>query len=434
MTLITKIFGDPNEKYIKKLQPTVEQINQLEAKFSQFSDQQLKEQTAKFKGELKNGKTLDDILPEAFACVREAAKRTLGLRHYDVQLLAGMVLHRGQISEQRTGEGKTLSATLALYLNSLEGKGCHLVTVNDYLSRRDCGWMGPIYNLLGVSSGVIVHEAAFLYDPEYTDPNSTDEKLVHLRPTPRQAVYGADITYGTNNEFGFDYLRDNMVSELEQMSQRDLNYAIVDEVDSILIDEARTPLIISAPDMESTDKYQKFSRLVTQLKENEDYNIDEKMRAATLTEAGIGKMEKLLGVENIYTEGGVTEVHHIEQALRAYALFKLDRDYVVKDGEVIIVDEFTGRMMYGRRYSEGLHHAIEAKEGVEVQRESRTLATVTFQNYFRLYAKLAGMTGTAATEAEEFSKIYNLDVTVIPTNKPMLRKDLPDRIYKNEQA
>ncbi|MFA6410352.1 MAG: preprotein translocase subunit SecA [Candidatus Buchananbacteria bacterium] len=434
MTLITKIFGDPNEKYIKKLQPTVEQINQLEAKFSQFSDQQLKEQTAKFKGELKNGKTLDDILPEAFACVREAAKRTLGLRHYDVQLLAGMVLHRGQISEQRTGEGKTLSATLALYLNSLEGKGCHLVTVNDYLSRRDCGWMGPIYNLLGVSSGVIVHEAAFLYDPEYTDPNSTDEKLVHLRPTPRQAVYGADITYGTNNEFGFDYLRDNMVSELEQMSQRDLNYAIVDEVDSILIDEARTPLIISAPDMESTDKYQKFSRLVTQLKENEDYNIDEKMRAATLTEAGIGKMEKLLGVENIYTEGGVTEVHHIEQALRAYALFKLDRDYVVKDGEVIIVDEFTGRMMYGRRYSEGLHQAIEAKEGVEVQRESRTLATVTFQNYFRLYAKLAGMTGTAATEAEEFSKIYNLDVTVIPTNKPMLRKDLPDRIYKNEQA
>ncbi|MFA5021475.1 MAG: preprotein translocase subunit SecA [Patescibacteria group bacterium] len=434
MAILSKIFGDPNAKFIKTLQPLVDQINQLEEKIKALSDQQLKEQTQKFKNELKNGKTLDDILPEAFASVREAARRTLGLRHYDVQLLAGMVLHRGQISEQKTGEGKTLSATLALYLNSLTGKGCHLVTVNDYLSRRDCGWMSPIYNLLGVSSGVIIHEAAFLYDPEYTDQNSTDENLIHLRPSPRREVYQADITYGTNNEFGFDYLRDNMVAESEQMSQRELNYAIVDEVDSILIDEARTPLIISAPDMESTDKYQKFARLVTQLKENEDYNIDEKMRAATLTEEGISKMEKLLGVENIYTEGGITEVHHVEQALRAYALFKLDRDYVVKDGEIIIVDEFTGRMMYGRRYSEGLHQAIEAKEGVEVQRESRTLATVTFQNYFRLYDKLAGMTGTAATEAEEFSKIYNLDVTVIPTNKQMIRLDLADRIYKNEEA
>jgi preprotein translocase subunit SecA len=434
MSFLNKILGDSNVRFLKTLEPRVNQINQLEPKFAKFSDQELKEQTQVFKKEIASGKKLDDVLPEAFACVREAAKRALNQRHYDVQLLAGIVLHQGQIAEQKTGEGKTLSATTALYLNALSGEGCHLVTVNDYLSRRDCGWMGPVYYLLGLSCGVIIHEAAFVYDPTYTEENTTDERLIHLKPVTRKEAYLADITYGTNNEFGFDYLRDNMVSDLSQMVQRDLNYAIVDEVDSILIDEARTPLIISAPDMDSTDKYYKFSQLVIQLKENEDYNIDEKMRAATLSEVGIAKMEKLLGVENIYTEGGISDVHHIEQALRAYALFKLDHDYVVKDGEVIIVDEFTGRLMYGRRYSEGLHQAIEAKEGVEVQRESRTLATVTFQNYFRLYKKLAGMTGTAATEAEEFSKIYNLDVTVIPTNQQLIRADLQDRIYKNEEA
>ncbi len=433
MSILTKIFGDANEQFLKKLQPLVDQINQLEGKFEKFSDNQLKDQVQKFKEQLKQGKTLDNILPEAFACVREAAKRTIKQRHFDAQLLAGMVLHQGQIAEQKTGEGKTLSATLSLYLNALAGKGCHLVTVNDYLSRRDCGWMSPIYHRLGLSCGVIIHEAAFLYDPAYKDENTTDERLVHLRPVSRQEAYLADITYGTNNEFGFDYLRDNMVQDVGQMVQRELNYAIVDEVDSILIDEARTPLIISMPDADSTDKYYQFAKLVTQLKEGENYNIDEKMKAATLTEDGITKMEKWLGVDNIYTERGISEVHHIEQALRAHALFKRDRDYVVKDGEVIIVDEFTGRLMYGRRYSEGLHQAIEAQEGVEVQRESRTLATITFQNYFRLYKKLAGMTGTAATEAEEFHKIYQLEVTVVPTNEPMIRQDLPDRIYKDEE-
>jgi len=434
MSFLNKIFGDPNEKFLAKLKPVVDQINDLEKKFEAFSDEDLKKQTAKFKEQLKKDKTLNDILPEAFACVREASKRTLKMRHYDVQLLAGIVLHQGQIAEQKTGEGKTLAATLPLYLNALEGKGCHLVTVNDYLSSRDCGWMGPVYNALGLKVGVIVHDAAFVYDPEYLDENHTDERLAQLKPVTRKEAYDADITYGTNNEFGFDYLRDNMVQEFSQMVQRDLNYAIVDEVDSILIDEARTPLIISAPDTESTNKYYQFSKLVTQLKENEDYNIDEKMKAATLSEAGISRMEKMLGVENIYTDRGVSEVHHIEQALRAHALFKRDRDYVVKDGEVVIVDEFTGRMMFGRRYSEGLHQAIEAKEGVEVQRESKTLATITFQNYFRLFNKLSGMTGTAATEAEEFGKIYDLEVTIIPTNKPLARKDLSDRIYKNEEG
>lgn len=434
MSFLNKIIGDPNEKFLKTLQPLVDEINNLEKKFEAFSDNDIKSQTEKFKLDLEKGRTLDDILPEAFACVREASKRTLNMRHYDVQLLAGIALHKGQIAEQKTGEGKTLAATLPLYLNALEGKGCHLVTVNDYLSSRDCGWMGPIFYALSLSVGVIIHDAAYLYDPEYSNEKHTDERLIHLKQVSRQEAYKADITYGTNNEFGFDYLRDNMVQDLTQMAQRELNYAIVDEVDSILIDEARTPLIISAPDAESTNKYYQFAKLVTQLKEGEDYNIDEKMRAATLTEAGITRMEKLLGVENIYTDRGVSEVHHIEQSLRAHALFKRDRDYVVKDGEVVIVDEFTGRMMFGRRYSEGLHQAIEAKEGVEVQRESRTLATITFQNYFRLYNKLAGMTGTAATEAEEFSKIYNLEVTVIPTNKQMVRKDLPDRIFKNEEG
>ena len=452
MDILKKIFGDPNAKFIKKLGPLVDQINQFEKQFEAFSDGQFKEQTLKFKEELKKGKPLEQILPQAFACVRAAAKRSIGQRHYDVQLLAGVILHQGQIAEQKTGEGKTLSATAALYLNALAGKGCHLVTVNDYLSRRDCGWMGPIYHLLGLSCGVIIHEAAFLYDPNYTDENITDERLIHLRPVSRKEAYLADITYGTNNEFGFDYLRDNMVSDLNQMVQRDLHYAIVDEVDSILIDEARTPLIISAPDMESTDKYYQFAKLVTQLKENEDYNIDEKLKAVTLTEAGIAKMEKALSVDNIYEAGGIATVHHLESALKAETLFKRDKDYVVvsangvtpagglgsasggKDGEIIIVDEFTGRLMHGRRYSEGLHQAIEAKEGVKVQRESVTMATITLQNYFRMYKKLSGMTGTAATESEEFSKIYNLDVTVIPTHKPLIRKDQNDLIYKNEAA
>ena len=472
MSFFNKIFGDANEKFLAELQPLVNQINDLEQKVEAFSDEELKNKTEEFKKiilEEKNiwqekeqdllnqirrvgtdqeklrqnlvkeyleiaNKKFEKVLPEAFACVREAAKRTLKMRHYDVQLLAGIALHQGQIAEQKTGEGKTLAATLPLYLNALEGKGAHLITVNDYLSSRDCGWMGPIYHQLGLKVGVIVHEAAFLYDPAFTNEKHTDERLSRLRPVSRREAYEADITYGTNNEFGFDYLRDNMVGELEQMAQRSLHYSIVDEVDSILIDEARTPLIISAPDIESTDKYYQFAKLVTELKENEDYNVDEKMRAATLSEAGVSKMEKLLGVDNIYTDRGISEVHHIEQALKAHALFKRDRDYVVNDGEVIIVDEFTGRMMFGRRYSEGLHQAIEAKEGVTVQRESRTLATITFQNYFRLYNKLAGMTGTAATEAEEFSKIYNLDVAVIPTNQQMVRQDLPDRIYKNEEA
>ncbi len=472
MSLLSKIFGDANEKYLQRFSPVVEKISSLEKEFEGFSDNDLKNKTQEFKKvvlkeaviwrererDLLNqirrigtdqdklrqslvkeylevaNKKFEKIIPDAFACVREASKRVLSQRHYDVQLLAGIILHKGQIAEQKTGEGKTLSATTSLYLNALLGEGAHLVTVNDYLSRRDCGWMAPVYNLLGLSCGVIIHDAAFVYDPNYVDEKSADERLAHLKPVSRKEAYLADITYGTNNEFGFDYLRDNMVSDLSEMVQRDLNYAIVDEVDSILIDEARTPLIISAPDMDSTDKYYKFAKLVTQLKENEDYNVDEKMRAATLTEEGIAKMEKWLGVENIYIEGGISDVHHIEQALKAHALFRRDRDYVVKDGEVIIVDEFTGRMMYGRRYSEGLHQAIEAKEGVNVQRESRTLATITFQNYFRLYKKLAGMTGTAATEAEEFSKIYNLDVAIIPTNRELARKDLSDRIYKNEEG
>ncbi|MBU4346925.1 preprotein translocase subunit SecA [Patescibacteria group bacterium] len=455
MSIITKIFGDPNEKIIKSLQPIVDEINGLEAKFEKMSDEELRSMTVKFKNELNGGLERDDevlnsktdeLLPEAFAVVREAAKRVLGQRHYDVQLIGGIILHRGQIAEMRTGEGKTLVATLPLCLNALAGKGAHLVTVNDYLSRVGAGWMAPVYHLLGLATGVIIHDAAYIYDLGFSDDSQYDERLKHFRPAERKEAYGCDILYGTNNEFGFDYLRDNMAPSLERMVQRGLYYAIVDEVDSILIDEARTPLIISAPAEESTDKYFKFSELVQKLKENEDYNVDEKMRAATLTEAGIGKMEKWLGVDNIYVAGGMRDVHHIEQALKARVLFKLDKDYIVKparqaspgdaggDGEVIIVDEFTGRLMYGRRYSEGLHQAIEAKEGVKIQRESQTLATVTFQNYFRLYKKLAGMTGTAATEAEEFAKIYNLETVIIPTNKPMVRRDLNDLIYRSEEG
>jgi len=440
MSILTKIFGDPNEKIVKTLEPIVKEINDLESRFEKMSDEELKGMTPSFAKatEGKAGddlkKELDRILPEAFAVVREAGKRVLGQRHYDVQLVGGIVLHRGQIAEMRTGEGKTLVATLPLYLNALAGQGVHLVTVNDYLSRVGAGWMAPVYHFLGLSIGVIVHDAAFAYDPEFTDDSQYDDRLKHFRKIERKEAYQCDITYGTNNEFGFDYLRDNMAPSLERMAQRDLYYSIVDEVDSILIDEARTPLIISAPAEESTDKYYKFSQLVERLKENEDYNIDEKMRAATLTEAAIAKMEKWLGVENIYVAGGIRDVHHIEQALKARVLFKKDRDYVVKEGQIIIVDEFTGRLMFGRRYSEGLHQAIEAKEGVEIQRESQTLATITFQNYFRMYKKLSGMTGTAVTEAEEFAKIYKLETVVIPTNQPMIRKDMNDLIYRTEEG
>lgn len=454
MSVFSKIFKDPNEKVLKTIRPIVEEINGLEEKFKKMSDEELKGMTMKFKEKLGVGMdgakdtesfsykrpqddhkvVLDKILPEAFAVVREAARRALGQRHFDVQLIGGIVLHRGQIAEMRTGEGKTLVATLPLYLNALTGQGAHLVTVNDYLSQVGAGWMAPVYHLLGLAVGVIIHETAFIFDPEFTDDSQYDERLKHFRPISRQEAYRCDILYGTNNEFGFDYLRDNMAPSLDKAVQRELHYAIVDEVDSILIDEARTPLIISAPAEESTEKYYKFTQLVKRLKENEDYNIDEKMRAATLTEAGIAKMEKWLGVDNIYTSGGIREVHYIEQALKAHTLFKRDRDYVVKEGEVIIVDEFTGRLMHGRRYSEGLHQAIEAKEGVKIQRESQTLATITFQNYFRMYQKLAGMTGTAITEAEEFSKIYSLETVVIPTNEPMIRKDLNDLIYRTEEG
>ncbi len=429
MSFLTKLFGDPNARVVQKLQPTIDIIAGLESKLRELSDEQLASQTADFRRRLDSGQPLDHVLPEAFACVREAARRNLGQRHFDVQLIGGLVLHRGQIAEMRTGEGKTLTATAPVYLNALEGKGVHVVTVNDYLARRDCVWMGRVYAALGMSVGCINHEVAYLYDPAATND---DASLTSLRPVPRREAYHADITYGTNNEFGFDYLKDNMVWREEQMVQRPLAYAIVDEVDSILIDEARTPLIISAPAEEAAQKYYDVARFVDTLAENTDYNVDEKMKAATFTEAGMARAEQWLGVKNLYEEGGYQMVHHLDQALKARALFRLDRDYVVRDGEVVIVDEFTGRLMFGRRYSEGLHQAIEAKENVKIQRESLTLATVTFQNYFRLYKKLAGMTGTALTEAEEFFKIYNLDVVSIPTHRPMVRQDHSDRVYKNE--
>ena len=456
MSILTKIFGDANEKYIKELQPIVEKINNRELEFEKFSNEKLKEKTEELKERLRQGETLDDILPEVFALTRESGKRALNQRHFDCQLIGGSVLHEGKIAEMKTGEGKTLTATLALYLNALEGKGCHLVTVNDYLAKRDAVWMGQIYNLLGLSVGCILHEAAYIYDPEYQTekskiqnstlqiPNERDKerdtmggfKVIenYLRPVTRKEAYLADITYGTNNEFGFDYLRDNMVYDLEQKVQRGFNYAIVDEVDSILIDEARTPLIISSPDVESSKWYQEFARIMPRLDSKDDYEIDEKMRAATLTEQGVNKIEKILGMENIYEEKGIKYLHHLEQALKAQVLFKRDRDYVVKAGEIIIIDEFTGRLMPGRRWSGGLHQAIEAKEGLSIQPESLTLATITFQNYFRMYKKLAGMTGTAATSAEEFHKVYNLEVIVMPTNKPMIRQDFPDLVLKSEEG
>ncbi|NWF52694.1 MAG: preprotein translocase subunit SecA [Nitrospirae bacterium] len=430
-TLLKKFFGTKNERELKRLWPLIENINSLESKRVNLTDIQLSEQTEIFKKRLEAGDTLDDILPEAFAVVREVSKRKLKMRHFDVQLLGGIVLHEGKIAEMKTGEGKTLVATLPVYLNALVGRGVHVVTVNDYLAKRDTQWMGPIYNFLGLSTGVIQHDSSFIYDPLYV---SSDKRLDFLRPCSRKEAYQADITYGTNNEFGFDYLRDNMKYEISDYCQRELNYAIVDEVDSILIDEARTPLIISGPSEESTDKYYKVDRIIPKLQKEIDYTIDEKAKTVILTEEGNIKVERLLGVGNLYDPANIDLVHHVLQALKAHTLFKRDVDYVIKDGEVIIVDEFTGRLMPGRRWSDGLHQAVEAKEGVKIESENQTLATITFQNYFRMYKKLAGMTGTADTEAEEFAKIYNLEVIVIPTNEPMIRVDYPDVVYKTEKS
>jgi preprotein translocase subunit SecA len=428
---------DSNEKELKHLQPLIAAINALEPEFEALSNDQLRHKTDEFKARLDKGESLDRLLPEAFAAVREAAKRTLGQRHFDVQLMGGIVLHQGKIAEMKTGEGKTLVATLPVYLNALTGKGAHVVTVNDYLAKRDCNWMGPVYHLLGLSVASIQHEASFLFDPEH---DSEDPAWRHLKPVARREAYEADVTYGTNNEFGFDYLRDNMVVDLSRCAQRPLHYAIVDEVDYILIDEARTPLIISGPAMEAAQKYHTFAKLMPRLRRDEDYEVEERTRAVTLTDEGISKIENMLKKEgllkapSLYDPSNHMLTHYLESALKAHVLFRRDRDYVVKDGQVIIVDEFTGRMMPGRRYSEGLHQAIEAKEGVQVQRENITMATITFQNYFRLYEKLAGMTGTAVTEAEEFHKIYKLEVLIIPTNMPMVRTDCPDQIYQNEEA
>ncbi len=410
--ILKKIMGTKNERELKLLRPVVERINSLEASISSLTDEQLKNKTLEFKERVSRGESLDEILPEAFAVVREASKRVLNMRHFDCQLIGGIVLHQGKIAEMKTGEGKTLVATLPAYLNAITGKGVHVVTVNDYLAKRDSEWMGTIYRFLGLSVGCIVHD---LDDEE------------------RKAAYNADITYGTNNEFGFDYLRDNMKFSINDYVQREFNYAIVDEVDSILIDEARTPLIISGPSEESTDLYYQVDKIIPYLKNDKDFTIDEKAKTVTLTEEGITKVENLLNVGNLYDPKNMEILHHVNQALRAHHMFKRDVDYVVKDGEVIIVDEFTGRLMPGRRWSDGLHQAVEAKEKVKIEKENQTLATITFQNFFRMYRKLAGMTGTAETEAAEFKKIYNLDVVVIPTNKPMIRIDEPDVIYKTEK-
>ena len=428
---LVKLIGGSNEKALKNLRPDVEEVNSLEPEIERLSEEELRSKTDELRGRLADGEELDDLLPEAFAAVREAAKRTLGQRHFDVQLMGGVVLHQGKIAEMKTGEGKTLVSTLPAYLNALTGRGVHIVTVNDYLARRDAQWMGGIYHLLGVSVGALQHQTAYLYDPTV---ESKERGLEKLRPVSRREAYQADITYGTNNEFGFDYLRDNMVIDLSQRVQRQLAYAIVDEVDNILIDEARTPLIISGPAEQSPKEYYRFARLVPNLLLGEDYAIDEKHRTASLTVEGINKLERMLNVDNLYDPSNFNLVHFVENALKSHTIFQRDRQYVVKDGEVVIVDEFTGRMMHGRRYSDGLHQAIEAKEGLQVQRETITYATITLQNYFRLYEKLAGMTGTAATEAEEFWKIYKLDVVEIPTNMPMIRQDLGDLIYKNQKG
>ena len=432
---LSKIFGDPQKKILKRLRKQVDVINDLNDKYEKMSDKELRAQTDELKKRLsKKNVTLDTILPDAFAVAREAAKRVIGERPYDVQLIGGMVLHEGNVAEMKTGEGKTLVATLPTYLNALEGKGVHVVTVNDYLAQRDAGWMGQVYDFLGLTTGVIINEASFVYDKDYNNEHHDDPRMRKLRPVSRKEAYAADITYGTNNEFGFDYLRDNMVNDVDLLRQRELNFAIVDEVDSILIDEARTPLIISAPAAENPDNYYTFAKIAAKLVP-EDYVLDEKRRSVALTDEGVEKVQKLLGIKNLYTPDHVRSVYHMDQALRAQTLFKRDKDYVVtNDGEVIIVDEHTGRLMQGRRYNEGLHQAIEAKEGVPVLEESMTLATISFQNYFRLYNKLSGMTGTAFTEAEEFQQIYSLDVIQIPPNKPVIREDKEDLIFKTEKA
>jgi preprotein translocase subunit SecA len=429
---ITKFF-DSNEKEINKLKPIVLEINSFEEKFKKLKEKDFPQKTKEFKERIANGESLDLLLPEAFALVREASKRSIGQRHYDVQLMAAITLASGKIAEQKTGEGKTLSSIPALYLHSLTGKGVHLVTVNDYLARRDAGWMGPIFNLLGVSVSSMINEQSFIFDPEFVNKDSQDPRLCHLKPITRKEAYMADVTYGINSEFGFDYLRDNMAQEIKDTVQRGYYYAVVDEVDSVLIDEARTPHIISAPDESPTQKYYEYATLVDKLNSDIDYKVDEKLRTAHLTDHGIGKIEKLYGVNNIY-EKDFNTVYHLEAALKARTLFRKEKDYIVKDNQVILVDEFTGRLMMGRRLSEGLHQAIEAKENVPIQRESKTMATVSLQNYFRMYEKLAGMTGTAVTEAREFHKIYNLDVVVIPTNKLMVRKDHQDLVYKSGRA
>ncbi len=409
--VLKKIFGSQNERVLKRIAPIVDEINGFESEIRKLSDDQLRGKTAEFRQRLENGEELDDLLPEAFAVVREASTRILGMRPFDVQMIGGIVLHQGRISEMKTGEGKTLVATMPIYLNALSGKGVHLVTVNDYLAKRDSGWMGQIYKFLGLTVDCIVHG---------------------LDDRERKQAYGADVTYGTNNEFGFDYLRDNMKFRLEELVQRDLHYAIVDEVDSILIDEARTPLIISGPAEKSTELYFKVNRIIPQLQEEAHFTLEEKTRTVALNEDGVARVERLLGIENLYDARNMTINHHVQQALRAHAVFKRDVDYIVKEGQVIIVDEFTGRLMPGRRYSEGLHQALEAKEGVKVENENQTLASITFQNYFRMYEKLAGMTGTADTEAAEFAKIYKLEVVVIPTHQNMIRADFPDCIYRTE--
>lgn len=431
--ILKRIFGDPQAKALRRIKTKVKEINDLAPKYQKMSDQDLVAQTDKLKKDLAK-KTLDKILPEAFAVVREASDRVLKMRHFDVQLIGGIVLHEGNVAEMKTGEGKTLVATLPVYLNALEGKGVHVVTVNDYLAKRDAGWMGQVYDFLGVSVAVIVADESYIYDKDYSNDNFTDPRMKALKPCTRKEAYMADITYGTNNEFGFDYLRDNMVNDAELLRQRELNFAIVDEVDSILIDEARTPLIISSPAGDNPDSYKQFASVVSKLNKD-DYEIDEKRRSVSLTDDGIEKIQNILGVENLYSPEHVRLVYHLNQALRAETLFKRDKDYVVTtNGEVVIVDEHTGRLMDGRRYNEGLHQAIEAKENVPILEESMTLATISFQNYFRLYKKLSGMTGTAMTEAEEFQQIYSLDVIEIPSNKPLAREDKPDLIFKTERA
>lgn len=441
MTFLQKIFGDPNAKTLSKIQPIVDTINSLEETYKAKSDEDIRAEITQIKTDIQEkGTSLDEVLPQVFALVREASRRTLGQRHFDVQLIGGIVLHQGKIAEMRTGEGKTLVATLPTVLNALTGRGVHVVTVNDYLAKRDAVWMGQIYNFLGLSLGIVTAEGSYLYkevpaeDKDRDDKGSYEVEAEFLTSVSRKEAYEADITYGTNNEFGFDYLRDNMATSKANMVQREYYFTIVDEVDSVLIDEARTPLIISMPDTESPALYKTFASIVPTLKPETDYTVDEKMRTVNITESGIDKVEKSLNINNIYEEKGIAFVHHLEQALKAQALFHLDKEYVVKDGEIIIVDQFTGRLTPGRRYSEGLHQAIEAKEGVAIQQESKTLASITLQNYFRMYDKLAGMTGTAVTSAEEFHKVYKLDVVIMPTNREIKRIDLPDVVYKNEKA